>query len=95
MHFVIKEGMSLPTLIKVSNKIKNEKEFEQELDVYVSDESLYYKNSSRFSKLIIMARVALDSDDTAKRIVFAFMNTLLSNQLTLVLHRTVLFSKNK
>lgn len=69
--------MSLPTLIKVSNKIKNEKEFEQELDVYVSDESLYYKNSSRFSKINNnLARVALDSDDTAKRIVFAFMNTL-------------------
>lgn len=75
--FCHKEGMSLPTLIKVSNKIKNEKELEQELDVYVSDESLYYKNSSRFSKINNnLARVALDSDDTAKRIVFAFMNTL-------------------
>ncbi|WP_174871185.1 ATP-binding protein [Pectobacterium polaris] len=75
--FCHKEGMSLPTLIKVSDKVKDEKDIERELDVYVSDEALYYKNSDRFSKINnSLVRAVLDSDDKAKRIVFAFMNTL-------------------
>ncbi|MBY3787650.1 hypothetical protein HPQ32_04225 [Photobacterium carnosum] len=75
--FCHKEGMSLPTIVKILDKVTDENCVEQELDVFVSDEALYNKNNKRFHNInMSMIRGALGNDDIAKRKIFALMNTV-------------------
>lgn len=75
--FCHKEGMSLPTSVKISDNFINDKGAEQELDVFVSDEGLYNRNTDRFRNInISTVRNLLGNDDIAKRKIFALMNTL-------------------
>ncbi|NVP03095.1 hypothetical protein HWA77_23075 [Photobacterium damselae subsp. damselae] len=75
--FCHKEGMSLPTTVKISDKVTDDDGAEQELDVFVSDEVLYNKNNERFYNINISTiRNALGSDDIAKRKILSLMNTL-------------------
>ncbi|EGR1558521.1 DUF87 domain-containing protein [Vibrio parahaemolyticus] len=75
--FCHKEGMSLPTTVKISDKVTGDDGSEQELDVFVSDEGLYNKNHERFYNINISTiRNALGSDDIAKRKILSLMNTL-------------------
>ncbi|WP_283709190.1 ATP-binding protein [Pseudoalteromonas prydzensis] len=75
--FCHKEGMSLPTTVKISDKVTGDDGSEQELDVFVSDEGLYNKNNERFYNINISTiRNALGSDDIAKRKILSLMNTL-------------------
>ncbi|HIF9368894.1 TPA: hypothetical protein ACX6RS_004152 [Photobacterium damselae] len=75
--FCHKEGMSLPTTVKISDKVIGDDGSEQELDVFVSDEGLYNKNNERFYHINISTiRNALGSDDIAKRNILSLMNTL-------------------
>lgn len=76
--FCHKEGMSLPTTVKISEKFTNEDGIEQDLDVFVSDEELYNLTSDRFYKINLSSiRSVLGVDNTAKRAMLALMNTLL------------------
>lgn len=69
--------MSLPTTVKISDKVIGDDGSEQELDVFVSDEGLYNKNNERFYHINISTiRNALGSDDIAKRNILSLMNTL-------------------
>ncbi|MGL1206731.1 ATP-binding protein [Vibrio parahaemolyticus] len=75
--FCHKEGMSLPTTVKISDKVTDDDGAELELDVFVSDEVLYNKNNERFYNINISTiRNALGSDDIAKRKILSLMNTL-------------------
>jgi hypothetical protein len=75
--FCHKEGMSLPTIVKISDKFTDNKGAEQELDVFVSDEGLYNQNRERFFKINIgTIRNTLGADDIAKRKILALINTL-------------------
>lgn len=75
--FCHKEGMSLPTTVKISDKVTDDDGAEQEMDVFVSDEVLYNKNNERFYNINISTiRNALGSDDIAKRKILSLMNTL-------------------
>lgn len=75
--FCHKEGMSLPTNVKISDTFINNQNTEQELDVFVSDEGLYNNTIDRFYKInISTVRNLLGNDDIAKRKIFALMNTL-------------------
>ena len=75
--FCHKEGMSLPTNVKISDKVVDGNGTELELDVFVSDEGLYNQNSDRFD-MINMATVrgTLDCDLRVKRKMLALINTL-------------------
>ncbi|CEP34091.1 MULTISPECIES: ATP-binding protein [unclassified Halomonas] len=75
--FCHKEGMSLPTNVKISETFIDDDGVEKELDVFVSDEGLYNHNSDRFYKINIgTIRSVLGEDDIAKRKIFALLNTL-------------------
>lgn len=75
--FCHKEGMSLPTIVKISDKVTNDNGVEQALDVFVSDEGLYNQTSDRFYNInSATIRNALGGDDIAKRKMLALMNTL-------------------
>lgn len=75
--FCHKEGMYLPSTVKISDKVTDDNGAEQELDVFVSDEGLYNKNNERFYNINISTiRNALGCDDIAKRKILALMNTL-------------------
>ena len=72
-----KEGMALPTPVKImdyyiSNKGK------QSLDVFVTDEELYYDNVKRFDKInLSVIRNSIGSNTHFKQNVVAFLNTLM------------------
>ncbi len=75
--FCHKEGMSLPTAVKISDRYTDDGGIEQKLDVFVSDEELYNHNNDRFFKINISAiRSVLGDDDTAKDRALALINTL-------------------
>lgn len=75
--FCHKEGMSLPTNVKISGTFTNDEDVESELDIFVSDEHLYHHNGDRFDKINISTiRNIFGDNDIAKRKVFALMNTL-------------------
>jgi hypothetical protein len=75
--FCHKEGMSLPTTVKISDNFTDNEGIKKDLDVFVSDEELYNHNSDRFYKINIgTVRNVLGDDDIAKRKIFALMNTL-------------------
>jgi len=76
--FCHKEGMSLPTTVKVLDKYFDGNGEEKALDVFVSDEQLYNQNDNRFWKINIGAiRSHLGDDEATKRISLALLNTLL------------------
>lgn len=77
-----KEGMSLPTPVKVSNFFY-EDSVRKELDVFVSDEELYNCNENRF-EIINLSTISslLGGDEQVKRIALGFINTLLSEDNT-------------
>lgn len=75
--FCHKEGMALPTKVKVSDRFTNSQGNYQDLDVFVSDEGLYNQSTDRFQKInIATVRSVLGDNDIAKRKVFSLMNTL-------------------
>ena len=72
-----KEGMALPTPVKVSDKYIDNEGNEQNLDVFVSDEGLYNSNDNRFERInLATVRSCLGEGDETKRLVFALLNTL-------------------
>lgn len=75
--FCHKEGMALPTLVKITDTyIKDNNE--QKLDGYVSDEILFNKNKNCFEKInYTIVRTILDETDEMKQLVFSLLNTLL------------------
>ena len=75
--FCHKEGMSLPSSVKVSDKFIDDDGSEQDLDVFVSDEELYNKNDDRFEKINLgTIRGTLGEGDEIKKLAFALLNTL-------------------
>lgn len=75
--FCHKEGMSLPTTVKISDKVTDDSGVELELDIFVSDEGLYNQNSDRFDTInMATVRGTLDCDDRVKSKILALINTL-------------------
>ncbi|MEG0009373.1 MAG: hypothetical protein RR721_03820 [Aeromonas sp.] len=75
--FCHKEGMSLPTTVKILDTFTNDKDIEQDLDVFVSDEKLYNHSSVRFYKInLCTIRSILGEDEAVKCQVLALLNTL-------------------
>lgn len=80
--FCHKEGMSLPTAVKICDKFIDDKGNEQDLDVFVSDEELYNQNDNRFDYINIgIIRSSLGEGDAVKRKVFALLNTLFTESI--------------
>ncbi|WP_299667811.1 hypothetical protein [uncultured Psychromonas sp.] len=72
-----KEGMSLPTKVKILNTFTDNKGIKQDLDVFVSDEGLYNHNFDRFYKINLSTiRNVIGDEDVGKRKILALMNTL-------------------
>ena len=77
-----KEGMALPTAVKILNSFVVNGE-SQGLDVYVSDEELYNSNEDRFKRLNKgIIRTAFDGEGMAKQRILALLNTLLIEPVT-------------
>jgi len=75
--FCHKEGMSLPTTVKVLDKYFDSNGNEQDLDIFVSDEQLYNQNDERFDQINLSAiRSVLGDGDTIKRKALSLLNTL-------------------
>jgi hypothetical protein len=82
--FCHKEGMSLPTLVRISDKYIDKSGKEQDLDVYVSDDYLYRKNVNRFKCINLGAiHSNLGEGDETKRLAFALLNSLLIESVEL------------
>jgi len=76
--FCHKEGMVLPTLVKISDKFMTSYGEEKGLDVFVSDEELYNSNDERFDEInLSILRSAFGGDCQIKRKVLGFLNTLM------------------
>ena len=73
-----KEGMALPTPVKISNFFI-ESNVRKDLDVYVSDEELYNSNDERF-EIINLSTITsiLGGEETVKRLVLGYINTIMS-----------------
>lgn len=77
-----KEGMSLPTMVKISDNFLDADGNSQKLDVYVSDELLYNLNTDRFAKINhSILRNSLSEEADIKRKVLALLNTLFIESL--------------
>ena len=75
--FCHKEGMSLPTAVKISNVFIDGNGNEQYLDVFVSDEKLYNQNNDRFIHInLCMIRGVLGDEIETKQKALALINTL-------------------
>lgn len=73
-----KEGMSLPTPVKISNFFI-EDGVKKDLDVYVSDEELYNSNDKRFDSInLSMISSLLGGDVIVKRLILGYINTIMS-----------------
>lgn len=73
-----KEGMALPTSVKISNTFENLNGEKQALDVFVSDGALYNQNRSRFLDINLSnVRNALNGEE-AKLLALGLLNTLLA-----------------
>ena len=76
-----KEGMALPTLIRVSNHFTDYGNEEQELDVFVTDELLFNKYNDRnimFQKIdLSLVRSLFSGSDMIKGSAIAFLNTMM------------------
>lgn len=77
-----KEGMSLPTMVKISDNFLDTNGNSQKLDVYVSDELLYNLNNDRFAKINhSILRNSLSEEADIKHKVLALLNTLFIESL--------------
>lgn len=75
--FCHKEGMALPTAVKISDTYVINGNV-QKLDGYVSDEILYNKNKNCFEKINYnIIRTVFDEKDEMKHTVLSLLNTLL------------------
>lgn len=69
-----KEGMGLPTLVKISDKFVSE----GGLDVFVSDEELYNNNDKRFEEInLSVVRSSFGGNICVKQKILAFLNTIM------------------
>ncbi len=77
--FCHKEGMVLPTPVKISDKFLDSDGEEKELDLFVSDEKLYNtNNNNRFNEInLSIIHSSFGGDILIKRKIFAFFNTLM------------------
>lgn len=76
-----KEGMSLPSSIKITNNFIDDG-ITKNLDVFVSDEQLYNRNNERFFNVnFSKIRNALGNDDNVKRKLLAFLNSLCTEKI--------------
>ena len=77
-----KEGMVLPTLVKISDKFVSKSGEISSLDVFVSDEELYNANDNRFDEInLSVVRSFFGGNIRIKRKVFALLNTLMIESL--------------
>lgn len=73
-----KEGMVLPTPVKISGKIITADGEKKSLDVFVSDELLYNVNNEKFNEInLSMIRCFFGGNELLKRKILAFLNTLM------------------
>lgn len=74
-----KEGMVLPTPVKISDKFISESGEKKSLDVFVSDEELYnINNDERFEKITLsVVRSFFGGDVRVKQKALAFLNTIM------------------
>lgn len=72
-----KEGMILPTPVKIIDTFLVDGK-KKKLDVFVTDEQLYYNDGNRFDKInLSIIRNFFWGDDEIKRKVLAFINTMM------------------
>lgn len=72
-----KEGMALPTVVKVSNTYTDISGTALSLDVFVSDEGLYNRNRDQFAKInMATIRNILDNEEVTKLLGLRLLNTL-------------------
>lgn len=73
-----KEGMSLPALVKIKNSFYDFNGQEKNLDIYVTDEQLYWKNNDKFFMLDkFLLQNSFNNDIEYKITILFFINTLL------------------
>lgn len=73
-----KEGMVLPTPVKISDKFISENGENQRLDVFVSDEELYNTEDEKFEEInLSIVRGFFGGDIRIKRKALAFLNTIM------------------
>lgn len=73
-----KEGMVLPTTVKVVDKFTSELGEKKDLDVFVSDEELYNINDDRFDEInLSVVRSFFGGDVRIKQKALAFLNTIM------------------
>ena len=73
-----KEGMSLPALVKIKNSFYDSNGQEKKLDIYVTDEQLYWKNNDKFFILDkFLLQNSFNNDIEYKITIISFINTLL------------------
>ncbi len=76
--FCHKEGMVLPTVIKVSDSFVDDEGNKQDLDIFVSDEEIYNCHDERFNDInLSVMHSFFASDIRTKQKILAFLNTLL------------------
>lgn len=73
-----KEGMVLPTTVKIMDEFVSENGTKTSLDVYVSDEELYNINDDRFDEInLSVVRSFFGGDVRIKQKAFVFLNTVM------------------
>lgn len=73
-----KEGMVLPTTVKIVDKFTSESGDKKSLDVFVSDEELYNINDDRFDEInLSVVRSFFGGEVRIKQKALAFLNTVL------------------
>ena len=73
-----KEGMVLPTTVKIVDKFTSERGEKKSLDVFVSDEELYNINDDRFDEInLSVVRSFFGGDVRIKQKALAFLNTVM------------------
>ena len=73
-----KEGMVLPTTVKIVDKFTSERGEKKSLDVFVSDEELYNINDDRFDEInLSVLRSFFGGDVRIKQKALAFLNTVM------------------
>ena len=74
-----KEGMVLPTPVKILNTYTSEEGIQKDLDVFVTDEQLYNHNTNRFDNInFSIVRSFFGSNTRIKQKIIAFLNTLMT-----------------
>lgn len=73
-----KEGMVLPTPVKIADNYVDDENCEQSLDVFVSDERLYNNNDGRFEEIgLSIVRSFFGGNQTIRTNVVRFLNTMM------------------